>query len=504
MFEGKHFQTKMMWLLLFTGQFLSAGTYENLALGKSAWQQYPISFTRYGAGQAVDGLKTDLSLNGGQCTVSANFKQTAEWRVDLGGIRSINEIYIYYMTNNAPWGISNIFAGHLLGFSTYISNTTDKEDGFLCFKDTNFTKSTIPNSIRIPCSIHGRYIIYFNNRTHPPYPTGYDKYAYNELCEVEVYGCQTPGFYGENCSIPCPKNCQEDHCNIVDGACIGCTPGYLGSNCDEVCDKGTFGLECKTFCGRCRDKDECDPVNGSCPNGCQSGATGFNCKIVCPHNYYGYDCKDKCSTRCHTPERCDHITGHCVGGCQAGWQEPKCDEQCDGGRFGVNCSQLCGHCVKKEPCHYLNGTCPNGCDDGYQGNECVDVCNVNSYGSNCSMTCGNCLYVYGESCNHVTGQCPRGCASGFQGDLCIEPVITISSSDMSESVYYILAIVFGCVSLLLLILFLISIFREKIKAFFCRRHQVNTPANQTINVGNIPNLERHFSNLTDPSEKGIS
>lgn len=46
-----------------------------------------------------------------------------------------------------------------------------------------------------------------------------------------------------------------------------------------VCDKGTFGLEGKTFCGRCRDKDECDPVNGSCPNGCQSGATGFNCKI---------------------------------------------------------------------------------------------------------------------------------------------------------------------------------------------------------------------------------
>lgn len=85
-------------------------------------------------------------------------------------------------------GISNIFAGHLLGFSTYISNTTDKEDGFLCFKDTNFTKSTIPNSIRIPCSIHGRYVIYFNNRTHPPYPTGYDKYAYNELCEMEVYG----------------------------------------------------------------------------------------------------------------------------------------------------------------------------------------------------------------------------------------------------------------------------------------------------------------------------
>lgn len=74
-------------------------------MGKSAWQQYPLSPTRYGAGQAVDGLKTDLSLNGGQCTASAKFKQTAEWRVDLGGVRSINEIHIYYVTNNSPWGM---------------------------------------------------------------------------------------------------------------------------------------------------------------------------------------------------------------------------------------------------------------------------------------------------------------------------------------------------------------------------------------------------------------
>lgn len=62
-----------------------------------AWLQYPFSLTRYGAGQTVDGLKSDLSVNGGQCTVSANFKQTAEWRVDLGGVRSINEIYIYIL-----------------------------------------------------------------------------------------------------------------------------------------------------------------------------------------------------------------------------------------------------------------------------------------------------------------------------------------------------------------------------------------------------------------------
>lgn len=71
----------------------------------------------------------------------------------------------------------------------YVSNTTDRLEGILCFKDTNFTLDTIPAVFTTVCPVHGQYVIYHNERlSGPTYPDEYSSYAENNLCEVEVYG----------------------------------------------------------------------------------------------------------------------------------------------------------------------------------------------------------------------------------------------------------------------------------------------------------------------------
>lgn len=84
-------------------------------------------------------------------------------------------------------GPENSFAQEFLGFSIYVSNTTKRTDGTVCFEDTNFTIYTIPAVINITCVVEGQYVIYYNER-QGKHKTGFSEYAFNDLCEVEVYG----------------------------------------------------------------------------------------------------------------------------------------------------------------------------------------------------------------------------------------------------------------------------------------------------------------------------
>eukprot|EP00105_Crassostrea_gigas_P025296 XP_011445836.1 PREDICTED: uncharacterized protein LOC105341172 [Crassostrea gigas] len=178
----------MIWLALFVEYFWTVKTYENIALRRHAWQRYPFHGTPWNATYAVDGRRSDLAPAGGQCAISADDKSIAEWQVDLGKVRNLHHVFIQYRTDNVAWDENNYFKSRFLGFSIYVSNTTHRKDWRLCFKDNKYTRATIPNPISVTCVMHGRYVIYYNNRTHRPFPAGYSTYAFNDLCEVEVYG----------------------------------------------------------------------------------------------------------------------------------------------------------------------------------------------------------------------------------------------------------------------------------------------------------------------------
>ncbi|XP_078328924.1 uncharacterized protein LOC111115260 isoform X3 [Crassostrea virginica] len=391
-------------------------TYENIALHKPAWQLHPYKNDEFNASLAVDGQKKTLSQWGGEC-VASDFGRTTEWRVDLNGIRSIHHIVIQYVQIKPVWDAGDYKTKSFLGFSLYISNTTIKEDGVQCFKDKNYTRATIPNPVNITCPYHGRYVIYYNNRTHPPFPDGYSKFAYTDLCEVEVFGCSSPGFYGENCSLRCPRNCQEGHCDIVEGNCLGCIPGYRSFTCDEECEQFTYGLGCSQTCGNCSKGEQCNNVNGSCLNGCDLGVYGDKCDSECLDGKYGHNCEEHCSQHCMISGKCDRVTGHCIGGCHPGWKNAQCDQECSGGMFGPHCNQSCGKCLNNEQCHHITGSCLNGCDSGYRGTNCVEECTVGLYGANCERLCSPHCREPGV-CDRDTGHCKGGCQAGWTQRKC--------------------------------------------------------------------------------------
>lgn len=77
--------------------------------------------------------------------------------------------------------------GRFAGFSLYVSNTTDRPSGHLCYKDG---PELPPLDFNTTCITHGRYVIFCNERMDGiHYPLGYEtSNVVTELCEVTVTG----------------------------------------------------------------------------------------------------------------------------------------------------------------------------------------------------------------------------------------------------------------------------------------------------------------------------
>nr|XP_034321299.1 receptor-type tyrosine-protein phosphatase T [Crassostrea gigas] len=456
-----------------------AFTYENIALYKKASQLHPyntrnsrLSPENVEASNAVDGLNKDLSAFGHQCVVSADNQREARLHVDLQAVLGIHHITIYYRTDNVAWGPGNGFVYRFLGFSVYISNTTNKENGVLCFKDDYFTKYTIPSVITLNCTHHGRYVIYYNNRTSRHLPPDYSQYAFSELCEFEVYGCPYPIFYGERCNLPCPPTCKNRRCHIEAGKCFECEDGYLGSTCNLQCRSNTYGPACSNSCGHCLNGEQCHHVNGGCRNGCEAGYYLNMCEKECPLGRYGRNCWRRCSKNCN--RSCDRKTGVCYGGCRDGWQPPMCNRECDDSNYGRNCSKSCGQCYKGVPCDKITGLCPLGCASGYEGIYCNKPCDHTFYGRNCNLTCST--TCVNQSCNATNGKCLKEKAQANEEKRHNTPVA--------------IGVCFGIVVVLAAAVVVIIVYKRK-----RRQDQNQLPPHKPKRCMQYENTDLHLSNL---------
>ncbi|XP_062615557.1 multiple epidermal growth factor-like domains protein 10 [Saccostrea cucullata] len=402
-------------IVLFLLNILSIHGYDNLSEGKhsiqsSTWICPPQNCYFYAANNAVDGDISTCMRTDTFGTTSSH--KTVWWRVDLGDIKSIYSIRIQFRDFGQEYYDRQ--RGRLAGFSLYVSNTTDIQNSYLCYKDG---PELPPLDFINICSIHGRYVTFYNERNKISYPTGYQTTTViTELCEVSVNGCQKDGLYGQNCDFACPSQCQDKRCHIRNGTCLGCKAGWMGDFCNKTCMFGYYGMECKSRCtGHCLGGASCNHISGKCEHGCEEGGMIPNCDQPCRDGWYGPNCVYKCSSHCKNNLPCDQASGKCES-CAPGYVGTLCNNSCSEGTHGQNCSENCNTKCRGQSCSPVNGFCNEGCEDGYQGNTCSENCNEGWYGENCSRRCS--FHCQMKSCHNVHGECHYGCKPGWTGSHC--------------------------------------------------------------------------------------
>lgn len=253
---------------------------------------------------------------------STSQMKTTWWSVDLGDIHRIYNVRLQFKDYGDVFSLRQ--RGRFAGFSLFVSNTTDKENGYLCYKNG----PELPTlNFKINCAVHGRHVIFYNERLDGiTYPVGYvTETVVTEICEVIVTGCSRHNIKENKCDMPCPDNCQEDRCNILNGTCEDCSPGFIGHYCNKSCENEMHGINCKDRCsGHCLNNVTCNFITGFCNNGCSIGYLGDMCNETCNVGHYGIHCTQSCSPNCHYGV-CRHYDGACT--CKPGWSgSPYCNK----------------------------------------------------------------------------------------------------------------------------------------------------------------------------------
>ncbi|XP_062574220.1 multiple epidermal growth factor-like domains protein 10 [Saccostrea cucullata] len=222
---------------------ITAYGYVNLALNKPTWQsqQHNPGYSTFDSSNAVDGLMTDLSALGGQCSISADEYKTATWWVNLTSIRSIHDIRIYYRTGNVAWGC--IKTGYY-GKNCSISCSRNCKHSY-CQANTGAC-------LQCKSGFHGHQ------------------------CELQCEG----GRYGQDCKETCGACLGYKQCHHINGSCLeGCDAGYEGQLCKTSCSARKFGFDCQKNCNEhCKVPYKCNKGTGECEDGCQPGWEGPRCE----------------------------------------------------------------------------------------------------------------------------------------------------------------------------------------------------------------------------------
>ncbi|XP_078327558.1 uncharacterized protein LOC111116617 isoform X1 [Crassostrea virginica] len=359
---------------------------------------------RHRASFAVDG---DFSQKIKICSHTAIGQGIREvWlRIDLRDIYSIKSVKFWYRDDMIV---------RLPGYSIRVSNSSvlpPAENS--CYTDSG--NVTLPNIIENDCERTARYVWFYQDNDDES-RSFLANYFYRpnpiiEICEVEVFGCET-GRYGVNCTSTCEHCKNNASCDIVSGECDGngCSNNKLEPPFCTDCVVGLFGENCKEHCNRLCKNSNCDKTTGRCISGCEDGYVGSYCNTTCPRGKYGPGCSKICN-HCQQNTNCHHVTGTCFSGCNEGYKGELCNTACTLGEYGRNCENRCGHCHNHEACNRFDGRCRE-CETGYQGLRCDNECRSGTYGRNCSETCGACLD--GTPCHHIYGHCSLGCSPGWK------------------------------------------------------------------------------------------